>query len=205
MDKTAAQKKINKEKMKKKKLDRIYEKKPLVEFIVATLSIPSIILLLILNFNSLRSINAKPTPTPTPTISVPGANQHFFVQPVSRAPRPTQSPLLTQAPCNKNLGPVSITSPNEGATIGSNPVEIDIAYDDMDYCSAVWSYRINGGSWSDYDNRSVALYNLPNGSITFELRVKSLTSSDTTTLTRNFFYNGQSNLILPTNASGSAH
>ena len=207
MDKAAASKKEKEKKIKKKKLDRIYEKKPLVEFIVATLSIPSIILLLILNFNTLRNNNnnAKPTPTPTPNenVSVPGSNPNFFVQPVSRAPHPTQLPFSTQAPCNKSLGPVSITSPNEGDTVTNNPVEITISYDDTDYCSAVWSYSINGGSWSDYNNSSVALYNLPDGPVQFQLRVKSLTSSDSTTLTRNFTYNGQS--VVPTNASGSAH
>lgn len=107
--------------------------------------------------------------------------------------------------CNPSLGPVSITSPGEGDTVSSNPVEVQISYDNATYCSAVWSYSINGSSWSNYDNNSVALYNLPNGQIQFQLQVKSLTSSDTTTLTRDFYYNGQSTMPEPTSASGSAN
>ena len=81
---------------------------------------------------------------------------------------------------------------------------VDISYDDSTYCTAVWSYRINDGSWSDYSNNSVALYNLPNGPVKFELRAKSTTSSDQSDLIRNFMYDGQAT-ALSTNASGSAH
>jgi hypothetical protein len=195
-------------KIKKKKLEKLYEKKPLVEFVVAILSIPSIILLLILNFKSLSNVNnAKLTPTPASSATLPVTNRHFFSRPVSTAPTPTTEVAITQtqSPCNTGLGPVSITSPNQGDTVSSNPVEVDISYDTSTYCSAVWSYSINGSGWSDYNNNSVALYNLPNGQIQFQLRVKSLTSSDTTTLTRNFNYNGQSNMPEPTTASGSAN
>jgi len=195
-------------KAKKKQMDRLYEKKPLIEFIVTLLSIPSILLLLILNFRSLTlSNNAKltPTPNPTQTVSGQGTNTNFFTKPVSRTPKPTLMPDQTQAPCNKSLGPVSITSPQEGTTVSTNPVEVNISYDDTDYCSAVWSYSVNGSSWSNYDNNSVALYNLPDGPITFQLQVKSLTSSDSTTLTRDFTYTGQSNAPMPTTASSSAH
>jgi hypothetical protein len=191
-------------KIKKKKIEKIYDKKPLIEFIVAVLSIPSILLLLILNYKSLTNTNnAKPTPTPTGNISVPGTNGNFFTKPVNREAKPTLLPNETQAPCIKGLGPVSISSPNEGDMITANPVEVDISYDESTYCSAVWSYSVNGSNWSDYNNNSFALYNLPDGPIKFQLRVKSLTSSDTTTLTRNFTYEGQSNA--PATASNSAH
>ena len=197
------------EKKKKRRLDHLYSKKPLIEFIVAVLSIPSIILVLILNFNTIKSINnAKVTPTPVSEITFPNNTvnataPNFYTEPVTREPRPTEERTVSQGPCNKSLGPVSITSPNQGDTVTSNPVEIDISYDDSTYCSAVWSYSVNGSSWSDYNNNSVALYNLPNGSVTFQLKVRSLTSSDQTIVTRNFIYNGQSTTA-PTNASASA-
>jgi hypothetical protein len=190
---------------KRKRIDRLYEKKPYIEFIVAVLSVPSILLLLILNLKSLtNSNNAKPTPTPSQSANVtfPNANPNFFTRPVSKEPNPTLLPNETQAPCIKGLGPVSITSPAEGDTITTNPVEVDISYDDSTYCSAVWAYSINGSNWSDYNNNSVALYNLPNGSIKFQLRVKSLTSTDATTLTRDFTYQGPSSA---STASESAH
>ena len=87
--------------------------------------------------------------------------------------------------------------------MSDNPVEIDISYDNSQYCGAAWSYRVNDGGWSGYDDRSVALYNLPKGAVKFELRVKSIVGSDTTSLTRNFTYNGQSSAINP-DASNSA-
>ena len=196
---------------KRSKPDRVYDKKPLIELIVAILSIPSLVLVVLLNFNTLKSLNGtKITPTPGITNPLPAINANtttpnFFVRPVTREPQPTVASATSQSPCNKNLGPVSITSPNEGDTINSNPVEVDISYDNTDYCSAVWSYSINGSSWSDYDNNSVALYNLPDGPIKFQLKVKSLTSSDSTTLTRDFTYTGQSIAPVPITASGSAH
>ena len=203
MAKAEPNKAKNTKKLKKKKLERLYEKKPIVEFIVAVLSIPSILLLLLLNLKSLTNTsNAKPTVTPTISeVSVPGTNSSFYSRPVTREPKPTLLPNETQAPCIKGLGPVSIISPDEGDTITTNPVEVDISYDDSKYCSAVWSYSVNGSNWSDYNNNSIALYNLPNGPISFQLRVKSLTNSSTTTLTRNFSYQGQS--TAPTTASGS--
>jgi len=205
MAKVEKNKAKNTQKAKKKKLERLYEKKPIVEFIVATLSIPSILLLLLLNLRALTNNNsAKPTPTPNGSISVPGTNASFYSRPVTREPKPTVLPNETQAPCIKGLGPVSISSPSEGSTVASGPVEVDISYDDSTYCTAVWSYSVNGSNWSDYNNNSVALYNLPSGPIKFQLRVKSLTTSDSTTLTRDFVYTGSSNPTVP-NSSGSAH
>ncbi|HSX09667.1 MAG TPA: hypothetical protein VLF93_05925 [Candidatus Saccharimonadales bacterium] len=207
MERSRIKSKEAKKKARKSKLDRIYSKKPLLEFIVAALSVPSLILILILNYNTIKSINnTKPTPTPVPNVATPGPNgkfPNFFSKPITNAPQPSGSTAVSQGPCNKHLGPVSITSPNEGDTINSNPVEVDISYDNTDYCSAVWAYSINGSNWSNYDDNSVALYNLPNGPVRFQLKVKSLTSSDTTTLTRDFTYTGQS-MVTPATASGSA-
>lgn len=199
---------IKAKKTKKSKLEHVYDKKPLIEFIVALLSIPSIILLLILNFNSIKNLdNPKPTPTPDSTSNnfikgTTGSGSNYYAAPVGIRHMlvPTAQP-----DCDKSLGPVSITSPGEGDTVIDNPVEIDISYDNSKYCGAAWSYSINGGTWSSYDDRSVALYNLPDGQITFDLRVKSIASSDETTLTRHFTYNGSTSAPIPTNASSSAH
>jgi len=192
-------------KIKKKRLERLYDKKPFIELIVTILSIPSLILVVILNFNSLKNISAIPTPTPAVTNPNPTTNTKaptFFTEPIIRTA--TQQSNANQTACNKSLGPVSITTPGEGDTVTNNPAEIDISYNDSAYCSAVWSYRVNSSNWSSYDNNSVALYNLPNGQVTFELRVKSIASSDTTTLTRHFIYDGPSTATAPTTASTSA-
>ena len=186
---------------------RILEKKKYLEFVTAILSVPFFISVLILNFNSIKTlVGGKVTPTVTPsTPSNPGGSG-FFVQPIPNAPRPTtQTNNTSGAPCTKSLGPLSITSPEEGDTVTTNPVQIDISYDDSTYCAAAWSYRVNGGEWSGYDNRSVALYNLPKGTITFELRAQSIAGSDTTTITRKFTYSGDSSSVFPTSASNSAN
>jgi len=196
-------------KNKRKTLEHLYDKKPLIELIVAILSIPSLILLVLLNYNSLRNLNksSEPTPTPSANSTAPTVNTsmpNFFTASITRTPHPTEILNASQAPCNKRLGPVTITYPSEGSTVNTNPAEIDISYDDNTYCSAVWSYSVNGSNWSNYNDSSVALYNLPDGQITFQLRVKSLTSTETTTLTRHFTYTGSSAAAVPTTASSSA-
>jgi hypothetical protein len=194
------------QKAKKRKIEKLYEKKPIVEFIVAVLSVPSILLLLLLNIKTLtNNSNAKPTPPPITTNTSTGSITSFFSRPVTREPKPTLLPDATQAPCIEGLGPVSISSPNEGDTVTTNPVNVNISYDDSKYCSAVWSYSVNGSNWSDYNNNSVALYNLSNGPVIFQLRVKSLTNSDSTTLTRNFTYEGQSTAPISASGSGTTH
>ncbi len=188
-------------KTKKKAENRFIKNKPYIEFVTAFLSIPVLITVMLLNFNSLKNLNAKPTPTPMPGATT---NQGFFAQPVGEDSVATPTPLgATEAPCLKGLGPISISTPDEGDAVNDNPVMVDIDYDDSRYCEAAWSYRINGGSWSGYDDRSVALYNLPQGPIKFELRVKSIAGDDTQTVTRNFTYNGRGTILIPTSQSGS--
>jgi hypothetical protein len=161
------------------------QKKQYLEFFTALLSIPMLITVIILNYNNLNTLNKnKVTPTPLPEkiyVTIPGSSA---VQ--------EEAPVQTTEACKKELGPVSISSPEEKETITDNPVSVDISYDDTTYCGAVWSYRINGGDWSDYDDKSIALYNLPQGDIKFELRVKSIVTKDDDKLTRNFVYKGKS-------------
>jgi hypothetical protein len=189
-----------------KKKKKLIDKKPHLEFIGSLLTIPFLISVLILNYNSIKNLNnAKLTPTPAPNNTSMG-HGGFFSAPIgSNLPKATADPAASQAPCQKGLGSVSITSPDEGDNVNSNPVEVDIAYDDSTHCGAAWSYRINGGDWSGYDDRSVALYNLPNGNIKFDLRVKSIVGPETTSLTRNFVYTGSNSNVVPTTASSSAH
>lgn len=162
----------------------LVEKKKYIEFFTALLSIPVLITVIILNFNSVQNLkDVKPTDTPK--------QGGFFSMPLEKntdkvTPSTSANSQTTTAPCKKQLGPVAITSPEEGETITENPVSIIISYDDETYCSAVWAYRINGGTWSEYDDKSIALYNLPAGKIKFELKVKSVVSRDEKTLTRNF-------------------
>ena len=176
---------------------KIVKKKPYIELVTAFLSIPVLITVLLLNVTSLRNINSQPTPTPE---LFQGAKS-FYAAPVG--PELAPSAAVNQSPCKKSLGPVSITSPGENDTVTDNPVTINIEYDDDTYCGAAWSYRINGSSWSGYDDRSVALYNLPRGQVTFDLRVKSIVTDDEKSLTRKFLYDGKQAVVIPENPNSS--
>lgn len=165
---------------KKRRSERILEKKPYLELITAALSIPVLLTIIILNFNNLKGLNGKEIPTPTPEEKIIYTN-----------------PVVTNTNCKKQLGPIEIISPEEGDNVTENPVAISITYDDKTYCTAVWSYRVNGGDWSDYDNNSISLYNPPSGDITFELRIKSLASNEEKTIIRKFSYKGKSTVPTP--------
>jgi hypothetical protein len=205
MPKSAKKPPVNLPKKKRKNIpQRIIKKKPYFELATAFLSIPVLITVLLLNLSTLKNSNAKPTPTPEPVEN----QKSFFASPIGTShTNVTPSITVNTAPCKKALGPVSITQPNENDIVTDNPVTINIQYDDNMYCGAAWSYRINSGSWSGYDDRSVALYNLPKGQITFDLRVRSIVTTDETTITRHFFYNASQAVDVPQspNSSGSAN
>lgn len=161
-----------------------------LDYISAILSLPLLVMALIINFTNLRK-NSSPvlTPTPIPTISesAPKKRPPEITQTVQSI---TSTPAVTSSVCQKSIGPISISYPLEGATLSDNPVCISIDYSDTSYCSVIWSYKINNGTWSDYNNDRLCIYNLPAGNVNFQLRVVSTVSNDTKTLTRNFQYNG---------------
>ncbi len=162
-----------------------------LDWLIGILSIPVLVTAIILNWTSLTHQNKAVTPSASPSPQV-------IIVPQNASNQPTSSPS-----CQKTVGPISITSPQEGDSVSDNPVCITIQYSDATYCSVVWSYRINGGAWSDFGNSSPCLYNLPSGQVQFNLRVNSTVSSDQKTLTRTFTYTG-SPTAAPT-ASSSAH
>ncbi|MCL4417482.1 MAG: hypothetical protein M1365_12460 [Actinobacteria bacterium] len=107
--------------------------------------------------------------------------------------QPVKTAITPIANCKKTVGPISISYPSEGETVSDNPVCITIKYDDPNYCSVVWSYRINNNTWSDYSNNSACLYNLSKGEVKFDLRIQSTVSQDQTkSLSRTFNYQGTS-------------
>lgn len=189
-------------KSKKKSVpSKVIAKKPYIEFVTAFLSIPVLITVLLLNFNSLKNLGGG---TPTPTTSPNNTSAGFFTAPVDITnATPTIALIDRESTCTKGVGPIAISSPNEGDTVTQNPVIITINYDSSTYCAVAWSYRINEGEWSGYNDRSVGLYNLPQGAVKFELRVKSIVNADEKTLTRNFTYKGTGNVMLPTPVVGT--
>lgn len=160
-----------------------------LEIITAALSIPVLLSVIFLNLNSLKKPNT-PTPTPTPKIEksiiyIPQAN--------TLQTTPTSSLTPTSPVCQKDIGPVNITSPAEGTTVTENPLSFVIDYSDKDYCAVVWSYKINDGAWSNFTSNNPVIYNLPNGNIKFYLKVQSTVTQKEETLTRNFIYSGTNN------------
>lgn len=197
--------KVSEHQQQKKKISireslrKIPSKKPHLDFIAALLTIPVLLLSLYLNISNIKSKNtAALTPTPTQSLML---NQPVVTRVVVTA---TPQPTANANTCVKDIGPISIDSPSEGQAVNDNPVCIDINYQAGNYCSVVWSYRVNNGSWSDYSNNSVCLYNLPSGNNSFDLRIKSLSSASTKTLHRNFVYQSTQPTVTVTPTVSSA-
>ena len=159
------------------------EKKQYVEFFTALLTVPVLLTVIVLNLNNLKGANKS--------VEENNGDRTIYV---TAPPTSTEEekPDPTNEACKKEVGPISISYPGENEVITDNPVIININYDDSEYCSVVWSYRINGGRFSEYGSNNIALYNPPQGTIRLELQVKSVASSDEETLRRNFVYEGES-------------
>jgi len=173
------------------------DKKKYIEFFTAFLSVPVLITVILINLGNLNQ--NKKTQSTVQTTSTPvqieiktptGADRPKMSLPPQITITPTLTP--TSSDCKKEVGPVSIQSPEENETVTSNPVCIEISYKIGEYCAVAWSYKINDGSWSSYTDKDICLYNLTNGSKILKLKVKSIASTDEETLERNFTYNGES-------------
>ena len=154
-----------------------------VEFFTALLTVPVLLTVLMINLANINRDKKEPTPTPAPTEKIV-----VVTNPVT--PVASGSPILTPTTpeCKKEVGPVKITSPAEGQLVNTNPVCLQVSYQVSEYCSVVYSYRIDNGDWSDYTDKQICLYNLEVGPKALELKVKSSQSDDEVTLIRNFYY-----------------
>lgn len=181
--------------IKKLKLQKMH-----LDYVAGVLSIPLLIMGLIVNFSNISKKNVPATASPTPqVIVVPEKN----VSEKDTAPQKVVEQPVNPTSCKKTVGPITIDYPKEGDTVNDNPVCFTIDYPDDNYCSVVWSYRVNNGSWSEYNKNAPCLYDLPTGQVSFQLRVTSTVSDDTKSLTRNFTYTG-STLTGTPQASSSA-
>jgi len=167
------------------------DRKGHIEFITALLSIPVLLTVVTLNVMNLQSKSQPNEPAPTKV------QEKIIIQNIPSEKNETVSKIVPSSPsCKKEVGPIEITSPKEGETVSDNPVCLTIKYDSENYCSSVWSYKINNGNWSDYSSNSPCIYNLPSGDVKFDLRIQSTVSQDQKSVTRNFLYEGSS-LISP--------
>ena len=172
---------------KLKKLAKSYralpDKKRYAEFVTAMLSIPVLITVLITNLNNINDSEKKEPKTKDSNIVISYIPQ-----------KESKEDSTTPVPCKKGIGEVEIASPSENEEITDDPVTVHITTDD-DYCAVVWSYRINDGRWSDFDDNNFSLYNLENGNTRIDVRFKSLTNKEEKTLTRRFAYKGDEEII----------
>lgn len=163
-------------------------KKQYIEFFTALLTIPVLLTVIILNLSNLKNSN-KPPSSQAKEESKP----IIVTVPVEKNRQVSEEkPSPTQEICKKEIGPVNIVSPEENETVTDNPVIISVDYDQDTYCAIVWAYRVNNGRYSEYDNKSIALYNPPKGKITVDLKIKSVVTGEEKILTRNFYYAGES-------------
>lgn len=182
------------------------DKKKYIEVVTATLSIPVLLSVVYMNYMNIQEKrngqNKKDTVVEQPKDSTPtiitiirdGEKQVTPEPDIDLTPTPTPT---TKEECIKDIGPIDILTPAENSTVTGNPLDIDIRYDQGDYCSVVWSYRINQGPWSDYSDNDIVIYNMSSGKKTLELRVKSLVSNKNTTLTRVFTYQNTDEVPTP--------
>lgn len=175
---------------------RIPDGKSYVEIITAALTIPVLLTVLLMNYNN---ISKAQNPTPTPTPSESQKEVVYVPQKVVAGEKTSISPTITPTQavdvkeCKKDIGPVKIAFPNEGQTVDENPLSFIIDYSDDTYCSVVWSYRINGGSWSNYTTNNPIVYNIPNGNVKFDVKIQSTVTRTEQSITRNFTYKGANN------------
>lgn len=191
------------------------EKKKYVEFVTAVLSVPVMLTVIIINLNNLnqqKNTTQKQTPAEKTTpiqVVITGDktntdNTRTSEPVVSQPANTTPLPTLTKADCIKEVGQVAIVSPRESEVIKKNPVCITVSTQ-ADHCSVEWSYKLNDDDWSEYSDKNICLYNLPNGTQTVQLKVRSTQSDDETTLQRSFVYQGNTiPTTQPTVASSSA-
>lgn len=169
----------------KRTISQLPNKKQYIELLTAALSVPLMITVLMLNLGNLRqkdNNNSPATPTmsafPTMSTNITPTNSPIPTVPITANP---SNPI-----CTKEVGPVEISVPEEGAVVNNDPVCIEIKRPAGNYCEVAWSYRINNNPWSSYTDSTVCLYSLTPGEKNLEVRVKSIASSDQTVLQRTF-------------------
>jgi hypothetical protein len=170
-------------------IKKLPERKHYIEFITALLSIPVLLTVILINLNNLNQ-SKKTNPSQSNQVEKTTIIQERITQPANE---PTTANTPVQEVCKKEVGPIEIAYPKEGETITDNPVNFIINYPDKSYCSVVWSYRINLGTWSEFSSNAPVVYNLPAGPVKFELRVQSTVSNDQKILIRNFVYQVSTN------------
>ncbi len=184
-------------------ISQLPDKKKYIEFITAILSIPVLLSVILLNYTNLQNQNNSNDNTPQPS---PAVITIIRDRDDNNSDSNSDSePTVSNTECTPEVGPVTIVSPEAGETINDNPLTIVVSQndDDNEYCAIVWSYRINNDTWSNFDDRDIAIYNLESGEKKLDVRFKSIISGDEETITRTFYYQNTQQVSTPTTAPTS--
>lgn len=170
----------------KKWYSALPDKKRHIELLTAALSVPMMLTVILVNMNNIKSQKEKTvteaaTTTPIQVVIDNPSNT------ISTNSNVTPTIIPTKAECKKDIGNIEIISPQEDEIITSDNLCINISTDDK-YCAVTWSYRLNNGSWSEFNNKDICLYNLTAGKKQLQVKIKSTVIDKTITLERNFIY-----------------
>ncbi len=166
-------------------------KKRYLELITAFLSIPVLLTVVYLNLTNIQERKKEPE-------AKEAKNEKVTILPVQIKENGKQPAPKDDKECVAQVPRATLSYPREGETVADNPLHLNLSLEGDGYCSVVWSYRINGARWSDYDDRSIYLYNMDSGSKTLELRIKSIVSGEEKMIVRNFTYRNESTVPTPT-------
>lgn len=184
----------------------LVDRKKYLEIISAFLTIPMLITVIIVNTNNIKNQkNSQTSSSGTTPIQVvitgtqeeklPPKKENLPSGTITPTTIPTSTPTPTSTSCLQEIGPIEITSPQEGEIITTNNVCLNISTSSK-YCPLVWSYKLNNDDWSDFSNNNICLYNLSSGKKQLQVKFKNSTTGQTITIARNFTF--QSNSTTPT-------
>jgi len=184
------------------------DKKKYIEVITASLSIPVLLSVVFVNYLNIQEKRKNESVSPTPVISQ--ATRPTIITVIKNpSPIPSNEPkistptIIPKQPspneCIRKIGPITILTPQEGENISTNPFTIAVDYNQGDYCSVVWRYRINQGPWSEFGDNNIVIYNLSSGPKKIELEVKSIVTDVSKIYTRTFTYQNTQEVPTATN------
>ncbi len=200
---------------------KLHDRKSALDVIVATLTIPLIITVIIANIINIVHNNNPNTIAPTPVTptatTIPSQTNIQYIYPtgsygtpmiITTTPQPSVTQVMSNSDsnpsptpvCNDTPQPFTILFPKDGQTVSDvSPVCLVIQPVGSGYCTTQLSYSLNNSNFSPYQSsdKSICL-NLPsNEQVKFQMKTKSDVSGLTQTYTLNFYYQENS-------ASGSA-
>lgn len=169
------------------------DKKRYVELVTALLTVPVLITVILTNVGNLRKEDSKNTDV-ADTPAVQQVITRFVTPPTDVDDDPDASsqedPQVIDKECTPSLGGIDVVTPKENQIFATSQVLIDILEPGDEYCPIVWSYRLDGASFSDYSDKQISLFNVSPGEHELDVRFKSLASNEEKLVSRSFTIEG---------------